>query len=166
MRQIVLRRGEDNGDRLQLRDRHDAGLLRRIDDVALIDEAEADALPLSRRDDGRVVELHLSRRDRRGIGRDPWAMNCVDQRVLGIELLLGGEALLGEGGVALQIKLRVGEGRLVLACLAFAWSSAAWKGRASIWARRSPALTIWPSANAILLIWPSTRLRTVTVFSA
>ena len=94
-RQVVLRRGEDDGDRLDLGDGDDAGLLRRVDHVALVDEAEADPAA-DRRGNRRVVELHLRRVDRRGVGR-LLGDELVDQRVLGVELLLGGEALLGEG---------------------------------------------------------------------
>jgi hypothetical protein len=39
-RHVFLRLGEDHGDRLQLRDRNDAGLLPGVDEIALIDGAK------------------------------------------------------------------------------------------------------------------------------
>ena len=68
---ILLRRGEDDRDRLQLGDGDDAGLLPGVHQVALVDEAEAGA-PGDRRADGGVVELHLRGVDRRGVGGDLW----------------------------------------------------------------------------------------------
>ena len=114
-RQVVLRRSEDDGDRLDLGDGDDAGLLRRVDHVALVDEAETDAAG-DRGGDCGVIELHLGRVDRCGVGR-LLGDKLVDQRVLGVELLLGGEALLGEGRIALEVEPGVGERRLILGLL-------------------------------------------------
>ena len=111
-RHIFLRLGEDDGDRLQLRDRDDAGLLAGVDEIALVDEAEADAAR-DRRADRRVVELRLRGVDRGGVGGDRGG-ELEHQRVLRVELLLGGEVLLGERGVAGEIELGVGEIGLVL----------------------------------------------------
>ena len=78
-------------------------------------EAEADAAA-DRGGDGGVIELHLSGVDRRGVGR-LLGDELVDQRVLGVELLLGGEALLGEGRIAHEVEPGVGERRLILGLL-------------------------------------------------
>ena len=95
---MFLRLGEDHGDRLQLRDRDDAGLLPGVDEIALIDEAEAGAAR-DRGLDGRIVELRPRGVDRCGVGGDRGG-ELQHQGVLRIELLLGGEVLLGERGEA------------------------------------------------------------------
>ena len=109
---MFLRLGEDDGDRLQLRDRDDAGLLPGVDEIALVDEAEAGAAR-DRGADGRIVELRPRGVDRRGVGGDRGG-ELQHQRVLRVELLLGGEVLLGERGVAGEVELGVGEVGLVL----------------------------------------------------
>ena len=114
---VVLRRGEDHGDRLQLRDRDDPGLLGRRDEIALVDEPEAGA-PRYRRADRRVIELHRGRVDRRRIGCD-LRDELRNQRILRIELLLGRETLLGQRRIALQVEPGVGEIGLVLGLLRF-----------------------------------------------
>ena len=122
LRDLLLGRGEDDRDRLQLGDRHDAGLLRGGDDIALVDQAEAGAAG-DRRADRRIVELHLRGVDRRRVRRD-LRDQLVDQRILRVELLLGREILLGERRIALQVEPGVGEIGLVLR------SSWPWPGRA------------------------------------
>ena len=107
-----LRLGEDDGDRLQLRDRHDAGLLTGVDEIALVDEAEPGAAR-NRSADGRVVELRLRGVDRGRVGGDRGG-ELQHHGVLRVELLLGGEVLLGERGEAREIELGVGEIGLVL----------------------------------------------------
>ncbi len=111
-RHIFLRLGEDDGDRLQLRDRDDAGLLPGVDEIALVDEAEPGAAR-DRGADGRIVELRPRGVDRRGVGGDRGG-ELQHHGVLRVELLLGGEVLLGERGEASEIELRVGEIGLVL----------------------------------------------------
>ena len=109
---VLLRLGEDHGNRLQLRNRYDAGLLPGVDEIALIDEAE----PGAARDrglDGRIVELRPRGVDRRGVGRDRGGQ-LQHHGVLRIELLLGGEVLLGERRKTSEVKLGVGEIGLVL----------------------------------------------------
>ena len=105
---------EHHGDRLQLRDRDDAVLACRSDDVALVGEAEADPAAERRLDIG-VAELrlgvlvHIIGLDQRGL-RD-------DGRLLGVELLFGGEILLRQRLVALQVELGVVERGFVLRLL-------------------------------------------------
>ena len=114
-RHIFLRLGEDDGDRLQLGDRNDAGLLPGVDEIAFVDEPE----PRAARDrgaDGRIVELRPRGVDRRGVGGDRGG-ELQHHGVLRVELLLGGEVLLGERRVASEIELRVGEIGLVLRLL-------------------------------------------------
>ena len=79
-------------DRLQLRDRDDTGLLRGGDDIALVNQTEAGAAG-EWRADRRIVQLDLRRFDRGHIGRDLCGQ-LRDQRVLGVELLLGCEFCL------------------------------------------------------------------------
>ena len=98
-----------------MRDRDDAGLLSGVDEIAFVDETEAGAAR-DRRADGRIVELRPRSVDRRGVGGDRGG-ELQHQRVLGIELLLGGEVLLGEGRIAGEIELGVGDSGLVLRLL-------------------------------------------------
>src|SRR2546425_2276270 len=57
-RQAVLRDGEDDRDRLQLRDDHEAVRVARAHDVARVDQAQAQA-PGNRRSDARIGQLQL-----------------------------------------------------------------------------------------------------------
>ena len=63
--------------------------------------------------DGRIVELRPRGVDRRGVGGDRGGQ-LQHHGVLRVQLLLGGEVLLGERGEASEIELRVGEIGLVL----------------------------------------------------
>ena len=111
--QLFFRRGEDDGDRLDLRDRHDAGLRRGIDDVADIDLAQADDARDRRLDLG-VVELGLGVENGRIVGGDLRGQ-LRHRGTLGVGLLPGRE--FAELGVALQIEIGVGEVGLVLRLL-------------------------------------------------
>ena len=62
--------------------------------------------------------MHLGGVDRRGVGGDLRGQ-LVDQRVLGVELLLRGETLLGQRRIAGEVELGVGESGLVLLLLGF-----------------------------------------------
>ena len=96
-------------------DRNDAGLLPGVDEIAFVDEPE----PRSAGDRGadrRIVELRPRGVDRGCVGGDRGG-ELRHQGVLRIELLLGGEVLLGERGVASEIELGVGEIGLVLRLL-------------------------------------------------
>jgi len=97
--------------------RDNAGLLPGVDEIALIDEAE----PGAARDrglDGRIVELRPRGVDRRGVGGDRGGQ-LQHHGVLRIELLLGGEVLLGERCKTSKIELCVGEIGLVLRLLGY-----------------------------------------------
>ena len=71
------------------------------------------ARPEIGRADGRVVQLRPRGVDRRGVGGDRGG-ELQHQGILRVELLLGGEVLLGERSVAGEIELGVGEIGLVL----------------------------------------------------
>ena len=111
--QLVFRRGEDHGDRLDLRDRHDAGLRGGIDDVADIDLAQAGDARDRRLDRG-VIDLGLGVGDRGVVGRDLRGQ-LRHGGALGVGLLAGCE--FAELGEALQIEIGVGEAGLVLRLL-------------------------------------------------
>ena len=70
----------------------------RVDDVAGIDLAEADAA-VERRRDGGVGELRLRVLDRALVGVDH-RLELVDLGLLLVDALLGGEVALGEVGEA------------------------------------------------------------------
>ena len=107
---MVFRGGENHRNRFDLRDRHDAGLGRGIDDVADIDLAQADDAG-DRRPDGGVVELGLGVGNGRNVGRD-LRRHLLNGGTLGIQLLPGRE--LAELGVSLQIQVGIGQIGLVL----------------------------------------------------
>ncbi len=100
--QGVFGQGVDDGDRVDLRDDDDAGGVRRVDDVARVHLAQADAAR-HRRCDARVRQLHpgvvgvaLVELDR--------ALVLAHQRGLRVHLLLGDGVLRHQGLVALQIQ--------------------------------------------------------------
>ena len=64
----------------------------------------------------RVVELDLRCVDGRRVGRNG-RNQLIDERVLGVELLLGGEILFGECRIARQVEFSVGEIGFVLRLL-------------------------------------------------
>ncbi len=111
--ELLFRRGENHGDRLDLGDRHHAGLGRSVDDVADIDLAQAGDTR-DRRPDGGIVELGLRVGDRGIVGGDLRGQ-LLHGRALGVGLLLGRE--FAELGVALQIQIGVGQIGLVLRLL-------------------------------------------------
>ena len=113
IRQLLFRRGEDDGDRLDLGDRHNAGLGRGVDDVADVDLAQAgDAR--DRRFHLGIVELGLGIEDGRIVGRQLRGQ-LGNGGALGIGLLPGRE--FAELGVALQIEIGVGQIGLILRLL-------------------------------------------------
>jgi len=115
--------------------------------VARVDEAQAGA-PGDGGDDPAVRELELDRVDVALIGPDG-GRELGDAGGLRVELLLRDEAALDEGAVPLEIEARVAERGLVLRELALGLGELASKGRGSISARTSPALTSWPSWNSV-----------------
>ena len=145
--QLVFRRGEDHRDRLDLRDRDDAGLGRGVDDVADIDLTQPDDAR-DRRLDGGIVELGLGVEDRRVVGGD-LRRQLRDGGALGIGLLPGRE--FAEFGEALQIEIGVGK-VAPRPAPSWPWPDRAPPGTAagSISTSVSPCLTNWPSLKSIL----------------
>src|SRR5882672_983586 len=114
--QAVLRDGEHHGDRLELGDDDQAVGVARPDDVARIDEAQAQAAP-DRRSDGGVDELQLRIVDL-ALVEFHRALVLAHQRLLGVDLLLGDRILRVQAAVALDVDARVREQRLVARHLA------------------------------------------------
>ena len=110
--ELLLGRGEDDGDRLHLSDGEDACLVAGVHDVAGIDLAEAGAAR-ERRADGSVGELHLGALDGGLVGLEQGG-EIGDVGGALIQDLLRGNALLCERDRALQILLGVVEVGLVL----------------------------------------------------
>ena len=100
---------------MQLHDRHDARRVGRMHDVAGVDEAKA-RFSRERRTDCRIADLRLGVVDRRLVALD-LRDELIDRRLLRVELLARNRVLLGEGGIALQVELRVLQIRLVLRLL-------------------------------------------------
>ena len=86
-RQAVLRDGEDDGDRLQLRDHDQAAGIAGVDDVAGIDQAQPEPRG-ERGGDAAVDELQLGAVDLRLVGLHR-ALVLANQGLLRVELLLG-----------------------------------------------------------------------------
>ena len=115
LRQILLRQVEEHRDRLKLGDDDDAGRVRRPHQVALVDQPDAGAAG-DRRDDvgigengARIVDHGLIELDQR--------LELLDQRLLGVELLLVDGIGGGKPGVAFEIEPGIGELRFVLRLL-------------------------------------------------
>src|SRR5258708_7219507 len=89
---LVFGDGEDNADRLELGDHQQSIRVRRVDDVARVDEAQSDAAG-DRRGDAAVSEVELYRINQALIGLDDTFI-LIDQRFLSGELLLGNGVLL------------------------------------------------------------------------
>ena len=109
--QIVLRQREQHGDRIHLRDHHDAAGVGRVDDVARIDQAHA-GHAVDGRLDARVVELQLGVLDRRVVVLDG-PRELRDQCLLVVDLLLRQEVLCPHRLVAIEIALGAIELRLI-----------------------------------------------------
>ena len=97
--------GKDDGNRLELDDRHDTGRRGRVDDVAGIDKPEPRSAR-QRRADGRVAQFRLRVVDSGLVALD-LCLQLVDRRLLRIELLPAGEVFLAERLVALKVELSV-----------------------------------------------------------
>jgi hypothetical protein len=91
LREIFLRQGEDHTDRRHLRDHDEPRRIGGVDDVALINQADAGAAHQRRGDRG-IAELHARVVDHRLVMRDR-RLVLRDQRFLGIDALAGGELL-------------------------------------------------------------------------
>ena len=100
---------------MDLGDRHEPGRVGGVDHVAGIDLAQADP-PLDRRGDGTVAEVQPGRRDRRIVAGDHGGQ-AVDHRLLGIDLLVRGEAALRQRRIPRQVALRVVQVGFVLGAL-------------------------------------------------
>jgi hypothetical protein len=109
--QALLRQVEEDGDRLHLRDHHEAGRVR-AHEVAGIDEPDAGAA-VARRTNGRVVEIGLGAVDR-ALVRLHLRLELGDGRTLGVGLLGRARIALGQARVTIEIEPGVGEVRLVL----------------------------------------------------
>ncbi len=109
--QIGFGKREDQRDRLELRDNDEAIWRRRADDVADIDLADADDA-VDRRGQPRVAQLHVRGVDERLVGLDR-ALELRDLRLLRVQELRCGEALLFQRCVTVEIGLCVGELGLV-----------------------------------------------------
>ena len=110
-RYVVFRDREQDRDRLQLRDHHQAAGVAGAHDVAGIDLTQAEA-PTDRRGDTRVAQLQLRIVDQSLI-RLNRALVLPYQRLLRVELLPGDRILLKQQLVAHKVDLRIGQQRLV-----------------------------------------------------
>ncbi|OIQ66533.1 hypothetical protein GALL_518950 [mine drainage metagenome] len=111
--QLLFRRGENHGNRLDLGDRDDPALRRGVDDVADIDLTQADDAG-NRCLDGGIVELGRGVGYRRDVGRDLRGQ-LRDRGALGVQLLPGRE--LAELDIALQIQIDICQIGLILLLL-------------------------------------------------
>src|SRR3569832_1761453 len=112
---MLLGQREDERDWLQLRYDDQPGRIGGMDDVALVDEADAGAA-LDRRGDRSIAELHLRIVDRRLIAPDR-RLELADRRRLRVDALARGEFLLATRLVAREVELGVLELRLILCLL-------------------------------------------------
>src|SRR5262245_8672633 len=111
LRQQRLRQGEDQGNRFDLRDDHDAVGIGRGDNVADVNLANArDAVDW--RGQPRVAQLRLGGLDERLVGLDR-ILQLRNLCFLGFEQLWGCKALLLARLIAIEIGNRVGELRLI-----------------------------------------------------
>ena len=109
--EVALRQAERDGDRVELRDRHQrvAGRLHEAagEDV---DRAGAPGAGAAIR---RVRQADLRRLDRRAVGGDDGALR-VDQRLVGVDRALRDEVLRQQVLAARELALGIGKRRLVL----------------------------------------------------
>ena len=112
---LLLRQAELHRDRLQLGDDDETGRIRRLDDVALVDLAQAGA-SRQRRDDLGIAERCRRIVDRGLVGLDQRFL-LGDQGALRIGLLLRAGVGRGELLVAREIEFLVGKLRFVLRLL-------------------------------------------------
>ena len=110
--QVLLRQAEEDRDRPQLRQDHDAGGVRTAYEVAFVHETDAGAAGDRRdhvgvaQDGARVVDRGLVELDLR--------LELADRRPLGVELLLVDGVGRRQSRIAIEIEPGVGELRLVL----------------------------------------------------
>src|SRR5439155_23248643 len=111
-RQLVLRQGEDDRDRLQLGYDDDAVRITRLDVIAGVNLAQPDAAG-DRRDDTAIGQVQLLGVDLRLIGLHDRRL-LLHRRRLSIQGLAGDRVLCDERLIALQIDLGVFQRRLIL----------------------------------------------------
>jgi hypothetical protein len=111
-RDVLFRRGQFDGDRLQPFDRDDAGGGVRVHDVAGINQPKA-GLAGDRGSDRGIFELRGRTVDGGLIAVD-LGKELRDQRALRIQLLARGERLAGEAGIPRQVELRIRQAGPVL----------------------------------------------------
>ena len=85
--QLILRQGEDDGDRLQLGNDHETRCVGRVHNIALVDQPDTGPA-VEGRSDRRVVELNLRSIDVGLVGLYR-GFKLLDEGRLGIDLLLG-----------------------------------------------------------------------------
>ena len=108
---VVFRHRVDHRHRLDLRDRDQSVGVRCVHHIAGVHLPQADPAA-DRRGDTRVRELQPGVVDGALIGRDR-ALKLANQRLLGVDLLLGNRVLGEQRSIALEIDLRVLQLRLV-----------------------------------------------------
>ena len=161
-RQQILRQGKDDRDRLKLGDDDKRPCVGGMDDIALVDTANA-GTAIDWRGDIGIAELHPRILNRGLIGLDG-----RDERVhgggLGVRLLAAGKAFGGCVFIPLQIQPGVRQCGFVLGlrgqCTVPKRPGTAW---GPIWTSRSPVLTSCPSRKSTLSSCPSTRAWMLTV---
>ena len=112
----------------------------------------------------RIVDVELGRVDLRLIARHR-RLVLRDEKHLILDLLMGDRILLDQRLVAREIGLRLLVERRVLGELALRLRQRRLEGASSIWARKSPSLTIWPSSKPTCISLPAICVLTVTVAS-
>ena len=115
--QAVFGYAEHERDRLELGDDDEAARVGRLDDVARIDQPQADATGDRRRDPA-VRELQLDRVDLPHVHLDG-RFGLVDDHLLRVELLPGDHFQLSQPLIALEIEARVREIGLIARELPF-----------------------------------------------
>ena len=114
---LVLRKAEEHGDGLKLRDDHEAIGIVGVHDISRINEAQADAA-IDGSGDPAISELKFGIVNLALIGFDG-AVKLTDKRGLRIELLLRDHAFVKKKLVTLQVDFRVLALGLILGKLAF-----------------------------------------------
>ena len=112
---MLLRHAEDDGDGAHLRDADDAVGVGLLDDVALVDGADAGS-PVDRRNDSGVGEIGARAVDGGLVGLQ-LRLELRDGGTLRVGLLLGDGVRLGQPRIALQVALGILQQRLVLGLL-------------------------------------------------
>src|SRR5262249_37064802 len=110
--QLILRQGENDRDRLNLSDDHQAVVVGGMNDVARINQTQTNSAR-DGRSDARIGQLQLGVIYLPLIGLDG-AIELADRRALSVELLFWNYAFLIEQFVALQVDFGILALRLIL----------------------------------------------------